>query len=61
MYTKTIVSAIRNERKPASIASCPNDGPTMASSIMRAGAGSLPDFKMLAKSLASLIVKFPVI
>ena len=40
------------ERKPASIASFPNEGPTIASSIIRAGAGSLPDFKILAKSLA---------
>ena len=29
--------------------------------LILAGAGSFPDFKMLAKSFASLMVKFPVI
>ena len=33
----------------------------MASSMIRAGAGNLPDFRIFAKSLASLTVKFPVI
>ena len=47
--------------KPAFIASSPNEGPTIASSIIRAGAGNLPDFKIFAKSFASFTVKFPVI
>jgi hypothetical protein len=33
----------------------------MASSTILVGAGSVPDFRMLAKSLASSIVKLPVI
>ena len=47
--------------RPDSTASLPNDGPTIASSIIRAGAGSFPDLRIFDKSLASFIVKFPVI
>ena len=50
-----------NEVKPALIASSPSEGPTIASSIIRAGAGNLPDFKIFAKSFASFKVKLPVI
>ena len=50
-----------NDFNPASIASSPNEGPTIASSIILAGAGNFPDFKILAKSFASFTEKFPVI
>ena len=42
------------------MASAPKEGPTTASSTIRAGAGSLPAFKIFAKSFASLISKLPV-
>ena len=50
-----------NDIIPALIDSCPSDGPTTVSWIIRAGAGSLPDLRTLAKSFASWIVKLPVI
>ena len=61
MYSRTKDSAIIKDFNPESIASCPRDGPTIASSIILAGAGNLPDFKILDKSLASLILKLPEI
>ena len=39
-----------NDIKPALIASLPRDGPTTASSIICAGAGSLPDLSTFARS-----------
>ena len=50
-----------NDHIPLSIDSWPSEGPTIVSCSMRAGAGILPDFKMLAKSFASVTVKLPVI
>ena len=61
MYANTKSKAKINDDIPALIASSPSEGPTIASSIIRAGAGNLPDFKMLAKSFASFKVKSPVI
>ena len=55
------VEAKTKDLNPELIASSPSEGPTIASSIIRAGAGSLPDFRIFAKSLASLTVKLPVI
>ena len=43
------------------MASFPNDGPTIASSTILAGAGNLPAFNTLAKSFVSLTVKLPEI
>ena len=54
-------NAIMKDLSPESIASWPSEGPTIASSIILAGAGNLPDFKILDRSFASFIVKFPVI
>ena len=56
-----MINANMNDFKPASIASSPSEGPTIASSIILAGAGNFPDFKIFARSFASLTVKFPVI
>ncbi len=50
-----------NERNPALIDSAPNVGPTVSSDTIRAGAGSLPAFKIFTKSSASRTVKFPEI
>ena len=50
-----------NDINPELIASCPSVGPTMVSEIICAGAGSLPDFRILDRSSASSIVKSPVI
>ena len=47
--------------KPLLMASLPSDGPTIASSTILAGAGSLPAFNTLAKSFVSLTVKLPEI
>ncbi len=49
------------ENIPLLIDSCPNVGPTTASSTILAGAGSLPALRILAINLASSIVKLPVI
>ena len=56
-----MIKANMNDFKPASIASSPSEGPTIASSIILAGAGNFPDFKIFARSFASLTEKFPVI
>ncbi len=41
--------------------SAPSVGPITCSATILAGASSLPDFNVLARSCASLIVKFPEI
>ena len=46
-----------NDNIPELIDSCPSEGPTTVSCVMRAGAGSLPDSSTLAKSRASVMVK----
>ena len=56
-----MIKANKNDFKPASIASSPSEGPTIASSIILAGAGNFPDFKIFARSFASLTEKYPVI
>ena len=57
MKTISNTSATANEKIPALIDSCPNDGPMMSSCTMRAGAGILPDFNTLARSFACSGVK----
>ena len=54
------MSATTNEKIPALIDSCPNDGPTISSCTMCAGAGILPDFNTFAKSLDCSGLKLPV-
>ena len=49
-----------NEFTPEVMAFCPRLGPTISSCMIRAGAGNLPDCKTFTRSLASLMVKFPV-
>ena len=41
--------------------SAPSEGPTTCSWTIVAGAGSLPDFSTLVRSVASSMLKFPVI
>ena len=41
--------------------SAPSEGPTTCSCTMVAGAGSFPDFSTLVRSVASSMLKFPVI
>ncbi len=53
--------AMANAIIPPLTASAPNVGPTTCSATIFAGASSLPDFKMLARSCASSTVKFPEI
>ena len=53
--------AIINEIIPELIASLPRVGPMIVSEIIFAGAGSLPDLRIFARSSASSIVKSPVI
>ena len=50
-----------NETKPELIASLPSVGPTTLSDTILAGAGIFPDFRILDRSVASSIVKSPVI
>src|SRR5690606_40868937 len=61
MNNITTTTAIIDELRPASIAACPNEGPTIASSTILAVVGRRPDFNTLAKSLVSSIVKLPEI
>ena len=49
------------DQVPLSIESCPSDGPTVRSSRMFTGAGSAPARRTIARSVASSIVKEPVI
>jgi hypothetical protein len=55
-----ITNEIANAFKPPLIASLPRVGPTTCSCTIFAGAGSLPDFKILARSCASSVVKLPL-
>lgn len=52
-----IIAAI----SPAFIDSSPRLGPMFFSSIILSGAGSAPDFKSIASSLACFSVKLPLI
>ena len=60
-YMQSDKIAITKDFNPELIDSSPREGPTIASSIIRAGAGNFPDFNILAKSWASSISKLPVI
>ena len=55
------MKAMTNDTKPCSIDSIPSDGPTTSSCTMRVGAGIFPELSVLARSLVSSMVKFPVI
>ena len=55
------MKAITNEIIPALIDSWPSEGPTTVSWMILAGAGTLPELSTLARSLASWMVKSPVI
>ena len=61
MYTMRMMKAMTNEIKPCWIDCAPSDGPTMSSCTIRAGAGIRPDLRVLARSLVSSMVKFPLI
>ena len=48
------------EMRPARMEALPSEGPTTCSWMMVAGAGSLPDWRTLARSCASWTSKLPV-
>ncbi len=50
IYTSTNTNAMTNDHIPDWMDSLPRDGPTISSAMIRAGAGSLPDFRMFARS-----------
>ena len=50
-----------NEMRPALMDSDPSEGPTTCSWMIFAGAGSLPEFNTLARSVASSTPKCPEI
>ncbi|MNW04872.1 hypothetical protein D3C71_2010330 [compost metagenome] len=53
MYAIIIKNAIENDKTPASIDSCPKDGPTCVACTTFAPAGNLPAPKTSTNSLAS--------
>ncbi len=64
MAIMKIISSTRatmNDMKPSSIAFWPSDGPITVSEMMSTLAAILPLLSTLARSLASSVVKLPVI